>query len=177
MGIGWHNEQGTPNLRGRHVASEPSHGPGTFGRHGMSLEPEVDFDWESVEDPAGRLMEQMLEKKLPLTRPQAEAVTEIRRREEALSGDANSALLKAAFDWIFNARVDAARNSGRGKPDGSGDGLGERRIGIRAVVALREIMPEHPLARVPYRALGKIFGVRFERFAHLRNSWREHFRR
>lgn len=170
MGIGWHNEQGTPNLRGRHVGQEPAYGPGTFGRHGMSLEPEVDFDWSSVEDRAGVLMEWMLAEKMPLTRPQAEGVVRFIDRTGAMSGGDQAALAIAALKWIADIHPE---HSG-GKATGTS---AETKLGLRALAAIRVTLPGERVSLITQERTAKIFGVHRTTLTKLCASFRAYFRR
>lgn len=167
MGIGWHNEQGGPGVDGRHRQPEPSYAPGVWGRQGGSIEPQEDFDWASVEDRAGELMEEMLAEKLPLTRPQAEAAMRIFDRWMAKRGLNQIHLVHRILDWIAGA--DMAQN-------GRSDADCDKRFGARVAVSMREMNYPPVVARMTMRALGKAFGVSHVRLVHLTKSFRAHFR-
>lgn len=163
MGIGWHNESGAPNCKGKHREAEPSRGPGLPAAQAMTLEPEVDFDWDAVEDTEGEIMEAAP----GVTRAQAQMIIGWITRRGHGESVGQARLLHRIMEWVADTHPEHG--------NGGGVGLANRRIGLRALTVIRALMPDSRIARTPLRTIAPAFGVGHEHLYKLGLSFKKSF--
>jgi hypothetical protein len=137
-------------------------------------EPATGFDWESVEDPVDLVREE-----LHLTRAQAERVWHwhLQRGRADYAGEQTVAM--RLLLWLGSAddeRMDmrSIRRPERAESDQDLRPL-ERRIGLRAAVAIKQMQPYSRLSRLSLRALEKIFRVDRKEIRRLAADFRNAF--
>jgi hypothetical protein len=120
-------------------------------------EASVGFDWAAVEDPVGIVLEELGP---GFTRVQAERVWRwhIHRGRADQAGELT--LNERVMLWIGGADEDrgdlrALRRPDRAQADDTP--LVERRIGVRAAVAVKELSKFSRMGRLSYKTLAKIF--------------------
>lgn len=140
-------------------------------------EPHIAFDWDAVEDPLDLVREEL--RPLTLTRAQAEAVWHWHLQRGQADQAGEQTVADRLLLWLGSAD-DRQKDKREGRrPDrattaGSLSSL-ERRLGLRAAVAIKEMQAYSRLNRLSYRALEQVFGVSKAEIGRLVMDFRKAF--
>ena len=167
-----------PGRVGHHYQDDVSHGNGLVAGAYCGVGA-TDFDWESVEDPVGELVEDV-----PGMTPEvAASVIEwiklrsgIRSHQRSATHD-EARLLLRVLRWIDGARPDMRVRGRDGRVDLDRNGKGETRVGIRAEVAIRELVKGSEASSLSLRELSVLFGTTHQNIHRIQNSFRSEFLR
>lgn len=152
----------------------PHGGCGVQYRNKVAGEASEDFNFAAVEDHAGELIEHTAADGCPVTRKQAESVLGWMARTEQ-AGEAHQARLAIRLlEWIGGAQVTRARHTGEGVPVTS-YAMGDMRLGIRAAIAIRELLPWSKISGMTQEDIGSAFGIRRQTLARVIKSFRNSF--
>lgn len=93
------------------------------------------------------------------------------------TGEAHQARLAIRLlEWIGGAQVGRARHTGDGVAVTS-YAMGDMRLGIRAAIAIRELLPWSKISEMTQEEIGSAFGIRRQTFARVIKSFRKSFRK
>lgn len=145
-------------------------------RDEIRAEPSVGFDYDAVEDHAGSLMEHTQADGCPVTRRQADSVLAWVAREGDSSTPQQARLAMRLLEWISGAQATRVRHTGEGVPTTS-YAMGDMRLGIRAAIAIRELMPCSAIAGMSQEEMGVAFGVNRSIMSRMRTSFRRTFQK
>jgi hypothetical protein len=136
----------------------------------------VDFDLSLVEDPVDVLIEHTASDHCQLSRRQAESVLGWMARNDRISEAHHGRLAVRLLEWISGAHVTRKRMDGNGRVVCS-HALGDMRLGIRAAVAIRELIPKSKISGMTQHDLAHSFGVRQQTLFAVIKSFRKYFRK
>jgi hypothetical protein len=135
------------------------------------------FDWDAVEDPLDLVREEL--RRLNLTRLQAEYIWHWHLQRGQADQAGEQTVADRLLLWLGSADDQQKDKRERRRPDraataGSMSSL-ERRLGLRAAVAIKEMQAYSRLNRLSYRALEQVFGVSKAEIGRLVMDFRKAF--